>query len=935
MSFSFAIKLSYILIIPGLLFSCSPWSSETDRALELAGDHRAELEKVLRYYQKVDPNPLKLKAAEYLIANMIYQYSIFGPGIDSLNNSFEYVYGVYYKDRNPVFRSDSVKQRMRGKREAEYDLLRISSSHLIDQIESAFNTYNRFEWCRKYPFEMFCEYILPYKIGHSDPVNWRDYAHEKYSPILNHSSFKGTNSFYEAEQFAKTNTLKVRAEGASGKWAYHLQPEDSGPFEMDFDTRQPGFQLFNIHYLNGHSTAAKVRIMIDSLIIGDFIFPASGDWQIVDKDVPPIDFTVRLDSGKHQLKLMALDKNILVDYVYIPEYVNLKLPQSIISEGKYYLKNSVGRVTIAGDSLVNEGSLKVHPQPTKDWPLTIKAKDGNLYQLVFEQDSGLKKAVDAFPFGDSEWVLVYNDHGYQNQQWAFVPMDANGYQIRNKETGKILAYSEKDSTLIQLPAELMREEYIWHLESIVNQDEDVGAGSIDISVRAAQKISEITDRFHWSGSAVEIGPVNPTYLLDYPYGSCVEETNFQTMVLRSMGVACAVDFVFNYPERNAGHSWSVIFDLKGNTIQNNCHNPVGAGTWVDVFKKGKVYRKTNTINPNSLFMINNGEEPIPGQFQTPYFTDVTKEYCEVKDIKVDILPDSLPKNRFGYLMVFNNKDWIFTAWGERKANAVVFKDVEPGAMYLPAFYTYGDFEPMNDPFFIDSLGNVHHLTASKERVREITLKRKFPNRRVDESLHKLIIGGKFQGANKADFSDSVTIGTITNEILDPVFHTISVDTKKTFKYLRYLGPDGSHCNISEIIFFDAEGDTIAGEIIGTEGSLEHNGSTKEKVFDKDVLTYFDAPAASGSWVGLKLNKPTPISKIRFVARNDGNMVEIGDEYELVYWDKSWVSAGKQIATTDSLIFENVPANALYLLHNHTKGWEERIFTYKNGKQVWW
>lgn len=33
--------------------------------------------------------------------------------------------------------------------------------------------------------------------------------------------------------------------------------------------------------------------------------------------------------------------------------------------------------------------------------------------------------------------------------------------------------------------------------------------------------------------------------------------------------------------------------------------------------------------------------------------------------------------------------------------------------------------------------------------------------------------------------------------------------------------------------------------------------------------------------------------------------------------------------------DNVPTNALLLLRNHTKGKEERIFTYENGEQVWW
>jgi hypothetical protein len=926
-----------LILLLVLIASCSPWSSETRQALKMAGDNRAELEKVLEYYHKVNPDPLKLKAAEYLISNMLYQYSRFGAGVDSLNESYKYVYGIYIKDRNSVLMSDSVYGKRTARIDVEFDLKRISSNYLITQIESAFETYNRHEWSKMYPFEIFCEYILPYKIGHSDTAYWRSFAYEKYGPLLDYAAFKGSTSHYEAEKYGKIDLLIVKVEGASGNATRKLGKDSLQMFELDFHTNSKGYQLFNIHYINGHSTGATIRVMVDDLIIGDFIFPSTGKWHKVDKDVPPVDFTALLDAGKHTLKMIALDKSILLDFIYLPEYIFMKFPESVITEGTYFFSNSFGRITIAEDSLINENNISIYPDPLKEWPIKIVAKDDNLYQLLFE-DSGLVKAIDAFPFGESEWLITYNDHGFQNQLWSFIPLESGGYQIRNKETGRILAFSEKDSILVQLPVELMRDEFAWHLKKAGLQDGNDKGDSFDLSIRAAQKISEITNRFHWSGSYVEIGPVDLTKVLEYTYGSCVEETNFQTMVLRSMGVACAVDFVFNYPERNAGHSWSVVFDLEGNAVQNNCHNPVGAGTWVDVFAKGKVYRNTNAINRNSLLFKNKGKEPIPGQFMNPYFIDVTKEYCQVRDFEVSIAADKQTGNIFAYLMVFNNDRWVVTAWGETtRRGTAEFKDVEPRGMYLPAFYVNGSFKALNDPFYFDSIGNINHIEVSKGVMQDITLKRKFPNRQVDESYHKLIIGGKFQGANRADFSDAVTIGTITQDMTEPVFHRINVDLKETFKYLRYIGPDGGRCNINEMVFFDAEGDIIKGKIIGTEGSFENSGKTKEMVFDGDVLTYFDAPDLSGNWVGLHLPHPTSVSKILFVTRNDGNMVEKGDEYELAYWgDQDWVSMGKQIAATDSLIYKDVPMGGLYWLQNHTKGWEERIFTLDSlYHQVWW
>ncbi|MDR1372205.1 MAG: hypothetical protein LBJ17_03630 [Dysgonamonadaceae bacterium] len=80
-----------------------------------------------------------------------------------------------------------------------------------------------------------------------------------------------------------------------------------------------------------------------------------------------------------------------------------------------------------------------------------------------------------------------------------------------------------------------------------------------------------------------------------------------------------------------------------------------------------------------------------------------------------------------------------------------------------------------------------------------------------------------------------------------------------------------------------------------------------------------------------------IERIRFLPRNDDNNIRKGDKYELLYWNKAgWQSLGVRTGTENTeLIFDNCPTNALFLLRNHTRGAEERIFTYENGKQVFW
>ena len=67
--------------------------------------------------------------------------------------------------------------------------------------------------------------------------------------------------------------------------------------------------------------------------------------------------------------------------------------------------------------------------------------------------------------------------------------------------------------------------------------------------------------------------------------------------------------------------------------------------------------------------------------------------------------------------------------------------------------------------------------------------------------------------------------------------------------------------------------------------------------------------------------------------DDTNLIKIGDIYELFYWNRfAWHSLGKKVATNTYIPFENAPKNALLYLKNHTRGFEERVFFCKDGKQ---
>jgi hypothetical protein len=167
-----------------------------------------------------------------------------------------------------------------------------------------------------------------------------------------------------------------------------------------------------------------------------------------------------------------------------------------------------------------------------------------------------------------------------------------------------------------------------------------------------------------------------------------------------------------------------------------------------------------------------------------------------------------------------------------------------------------------------------------------------------------------------------------------------LDTITTaYRYWRYVSGENQSCNIAEVYFYSANSpEAIYNQVIGTEESAMDNTAqySRMAVFDRDPLTFFEAPTPSDAWAGMDFGEPVRISKIWYTPRGDGNDVTPGDIHELLYWDDNqWISLGQQIAGEPALKYENAPVNALFLLRNLTRGHEERIFTYENGEQKWW
>lgn len=422
-----------------------------------------------------------------------------------------------------------------------------------------------------------------------------------------------------------------------------------------------------------------------------------------------------------------------------------------------------------------------------------------------------------------------------------------------------------------------------------------------------------------------------------PFGTCGDYSISAMAVMRSKGIPMVMDFTPQWTNRRLGHSWNVLLLNDGRICDFGAIADEDPGVINKRYeRKAKVYRKMYAHNPD-LIELQNKEQFPPEAFKSIFFKDVTDQYMKTTDITISIELNKQLKNKYVYLAVFNNNDWVPIAYGKRSGGKVTFKNLGKNFIFMPVFSTKHGLVPINQPFKLRYDGKVEFIRPDPNAEKHtFVLTRKFPTRKNTYDNAERIIGGKFQVAGKPDFSDARTFFEI-----DKWYSQCSIrtDTLVAARYWRFYSADNAHCYISEIMFFDITDSTkrVSGKVMGTLGSWENNKKkTREAAFDGDILTHYDAATPSGAWVGMDFGKPMNFSRIIYYPVTDGNNIEVGDSYELYIWDNGrWKCIGNQVAKDIALTFDNIPAGGLYLLDDITKGQEKRIFTWENGKQVWW
>ena len=396
---------------------------------------------------------------------------------------------------------------------------------------------------------------------------------------------------------------------------------------------------------------------------------------------------------------------------------------------------------------------------------------------------------------------------------------------------------------------------------------------------------------------------------------CQTGTVAYAYLWRMCGIPVAVDVMPRWSNGNSNHSDIAVIDEHGTAgFYANAPHLIAA----------KVYRNTFSANGSNISQQNS--DPVSYLIRDPFYKDVTAGYAHTSDITID-LKSANGNPSHAYLGVFG-LGWDAVACAKVRNGKATFDNVSVGYVYIPFYYDGNRQVFLSNPFYLDTKSLKHYFKPDSSRLQTVTLNRKDKINDYKIWWSQLFINAQIESSNDITFNNARSLFTQKENTYWRIID-IPVDTSAVARYYRIIN-NGWPTDLAEIRFYDPDGNEIKGTLIGD--SVTMSNPDLSNIRDNDLLTF----AAFESWVGVDFGRPIALSRIEYVPRNDKDGIYPDMQYELFYFDTDhWTSMGVKTATGYTIAYRQVPENALLWLRNLTEGREERIFTYENGKQIWW
>ena len=422
------------------------------------------------------------------------------------------------------------------------------------------------------------------------------------------------------------------------------------------------------------------------------------------------------------------------------------------------------------------------------------------------------------------------------------------------------------------------------------------------------------------------------YLFHNRVGYCRDGCDVVNYAMRSVGIPVTTDFYIYSPDLRTWHCWNAIRDTMGTYYPFwYTQDSIKRSVTNDNRRKGKVYRNCFGLQQGRFmeFMTDNKVLPF---FRNAFMRDMTANYSGENEVS---LPISDTDIAYVYLCIFNNNGtWEPVDIAPVLRGKATFNDIEPDIVFQLIHIEKGEKKTYGHPFVYDTQELIHFIPDTTQLV-TANLTRKFPFRTYQYGhLNRNTIGLKFYGSHTPSGSKQL-LHTFTDSIftnrIPLVFHPTA-----PYRYIHLHAPEDHQMELCEIVFYRDSAGTqpLSPRLLqNAEGQYPTDEHSALAMIDGDPLTFFKSKDTNIK-LTLDLGEKAELGKILYIPRNDDNYIVPNECYELYFQDgaNGWKLWKQEIANSQILQY-NVPKNALFWLHNSTKGQEEQIFFIQDGKQV--
>lgn len=429
------------------------------------------------------------------------------------------------------------------------------------------------------------------------------------------------------------------------------------------------------------------------------------------------------------------------------------------------------------------------------------------------------------------------------------------------------------------------------------------------------------------------------------HGACLHRCWYNSLLLSSLGMPVAVDFVPVWGNRNNSHSWNVLMQdgrsyafeafwdedrWKYKRIYNNRDIDHLWGR----FRLPKVYRYTYSSHIEGPVADDEVDrEDIPPLFRYIKKKDVSAEYFDLHDVTVELTEPSPQDARYAYLAVFGSGQWHPVQWGRiEKDGKVTFRGMGKDIVYLPVYYRRGRTVPAGLPFKLEADGTVRMLQddGTKGKVC-LRILRGTPTCRVNHPHFNRPIGFRWVGMKNGKPGEELCVW---KDSLTLKYSEEPVVSDSVYRYVRmYLRDDT--LSMGEISFRSSEGFIPSVKVLNKVRPFSSYEDTDNLTDGREAAACYGL--VPERYVDFDLGKPCRLTGIGLYPYLISELME-GD-YELYGWDRDgWRSVARKIADGKGYLeFTGVPVGSLLILKDCSKGWNsiERPFICGEGGIVCW